>query len=141
MPNPSFSSTSVALTSLSAGKGGVVVKWGREGRLGKCQGCSLILNRPSPIVRESGMDMCTLLYLNWITNKDLLYSTWNSAQCYVAALMGGEGLGENGCMYMYAESFSCSPETTTVLLMGCTPIQNKKFKKKKPQVKVKITNK
>ena len=32
----------------------------------------------------------TLLYLKWITNKDLLYSTGNSAQCYVAAWMGGE---------------------------------------------------
>ena len=29
--------------------------------------------------RESEMDMCTLLYLKWITNKDLLYSTGNSA--------------------------------------------------------------
>ena len=82
-------------------------------------------------VRKFGTDMYTLLYLNWITNKDLLYSTWNSAQCYVAALMGGEGLGENGCMYMYAESLSCSSETTTMLLIGCTPIQNKKFKKEK----------
>ena len=36
------------------------------------------------------MYMYTLLYLKWITNKDLLYSTWNSAQCYVAAWMGGE---------------------------------------------------
>ena len=35
--------------------------------------------------REFGMGMYTLLYLKWITNKDLLYSTWNSAQCYVAA--------------------------------------------------------
>ena len=24
-----------------------------------------------------GMDMCTLLYLKWITNNKLLYSTWN----------------------------------------------------------------
>ena len=47
------------------------------------------------IVREFGMDMYTLLYVKWITNKDLLYSTWNSAQCYVAAWMGGE-FGENG---------------------------------------------
>ena len=37
------------------------------------------------IVREFGMDMYTLLYLKWIANKDLLYSTWNSAQCYVPA--------------------------------------------------------
>ena len=33
------------------------------------------------IVREFGIDMYTVLYLRWITNKDLLYSTWNSAQC------------------------------------------------------------
>ena len=32
----------------------------------------------------------TLLYLKWITNKDLLYRTGDSAQCYVAAWMGGE---------------------------------------------------
>ena len=35
------------------------------------------------IGREFGMDMYTLLCLKWITSKDLLYSTWNSAQCYV----------------------------------------------------------
>ena len=38
--------------------------------------------------------MSTLLYLKWITNKDLLYSTWNSAECYVAAWIGGEFEGE-----------------------------------------------
>ena len=42
------------------------------------------------IVMEFGMVMYTLLYLTWKTNKDLLYSTGNSAQCYVAAWMGGE---------------------------------------------------
>ena len=46
------------------------------------------------IVRECEMDMYTLLYLKWITDKDLLYSTWNSAQCYAAAWMGGESGGE-----------------------------------------------
>ena len=40
--------------------------------------------------REFGMDMNTLVYLKWITNKDLLCSTGNSAQRYVAAWMGGE---------------------------------------------------
>ena len=35
------------------------------------------------IVREFGIDKYTLLYLEWITNKDLLYSTGNSAQYYV----------------------------------------------------------
>ena len=42
------------------------------------------------IVREFGMDLCTLLYLKWITKKDLLDSTGNSAECFVAAWMGGE---------------------------------------------------
>ena len=36
--------------------------------------------------------MYTLLYLKWITNS-LQYSTWNSAQCYVAA--SREGTLEN----------------------------------------------
>ena len=36
-----------------------------------------------PIVREFGIDMYVLLYLKWITNKDLLYSAGNSAQYYV----------------------------------------------------------
>ena len=35
------------------------------------------------IVREFGIDMYTLLYLKWITKKDLLYSTGNSAGYYV----------------------------------------------------------
>ena len=32
------------------------------------------------IVGEFGMHVYTLLYLKWIPNKDLLYSTGNSAQ-------------------------------------------------------------
>ena len=52
------------------------------------------------IVREFGMDMYTLLDLKWITNRDLLYSIWNSAQCYVAVWMRGE-FGEDGYMYLY----------------------------------------
>ena len=46
------------------------------------------------IVRESGMDMDTLLYFTCRTNKDLLDSTGNSAPCHVAAWMGGEFGGE-----------------------------------------------
>ena len=41
------------------------------------------------------MVMYTLLCLKWINNKDRLYITWNSAQCYVLAWMGGSW-GENG---------------------------------------------
>ena len=54
------------------------------------------------IVRESGMHVYTLLYLKylkWIINKDLLYSTWNSAQCHVAAWIGGEFEGERILVY------------------------------------------
>ena len=51
------------------------------------------------IVREFGMDMDTLMYLTWRTSKDLLDSTGNSAQCHVAAWLGGE-LGQNGHMCM-----------------------------------------
>ena len=40
--------------------------------------------------RELGINKYSLLYLKWITNKNLLYSTGNSAQCYVVARMGGE---------------------------------------------------
>ena len=32
------------------------------------------------IVGEFGMDMYTLLCVNWIADKLLLYGTWNSAQ-------------------------------------------------------------
>ena len=45
-------------------------------------------------VRKFGMDVYTLLYLKWITNKDLLYSIGNSAQCYVAVWIGGDFGGE-----------------------------------------------
>jgi len=56
--------------------------------------------REKGVVREYRMDMYTLLYLKQISNKDILCSIENSAQCHVAAWMGGE-LGENGYMYMY----------------------------------------
>ena len=42
------------------------------------------------ILREFGMDMYTQLYLKWMINQVLAHSTWDSAQCYVAAWMGGE---------------------------------------------------
>ena len=50
--------------------------------------------------RKKLSSVYTLLYLKWITSKDLVYRKWNSAQCYVAAWMGGS-LGEDGYMYMY----------------------------------------
>ena len=78
------------------------------------------------IVREFETDMWTLLYLKWITNKDLLYSTWNSAQCYVAAWMGREFGGEWIHVNVWLNLFAVHPKLTT-LLVGCTPIQNINF--------------
>ena len=46
------------------------------------------------IVMEFGIDLYTLLYLNWINNKNLLYSTGNSGQCYWQPRWEGS-LGEN----------------------------------------------
>ena len=46
------------------------------------------------IVRESGMDMDTLLDLTWRTSKDLLSSTGNSAQYSLVTYMGKEFLKE-----------------------------------------------
>ena len=49
------------------------------------------------IVREFGMDMCTLLYLKWITNKDLFIAHGTSLN--VMWQPGLEGTsGENGYM-------------------------------------------
>ena len=53
------------------------------------------------IIRESGMDMYTLLYLNWITSRVLLHSTGNSAQCSAAAWLGGG----SGGVWMYGQDF------------------------------------
>ena len=50
--------------------------------------------------------MYTLLFLKWITNKRLLYSTWNSAQCYAAASMGGESGGEWIHVYVWLSPFA-----------------------------------
>ena len=49
-------------------------------------------------VKDFGEVIYTLLYLKWITNINLLYSTLNSAQCYMPASMeprweGGFGGG------------------------------------------------
>ena len=41
---------------------------------------------------------CTHCY---VTNKDLLYNTGNYVQCYVAAWVGGEFVGEWICVCIY----------------------------------------
>ena len=51
------------------------------------------------IAGEFGVVMYTRLYLKWIANKDILYSTWNSDQCYATTWMKGESEGER--IYVY----------------------------------------
>ena len=58
------------------------------------------------IVREFGKVMYTLLYSKCIANKDLLYSTQNSAQCYVPAWIGREFQGEWIHVYVWVHPFS-----------------------------------
>ena len=59
------------------------------------------------------MEMYIPLCLKWISYKDLPYSTGNSAQCYVAAWMGGEFGGEWTTYTCMAESLRYSPEAVT----------------------------
>ena len=74
--------------------------------------------------------MFTLLYSKWITNKDLLHSTVEHREFCRMSCGSLDGTGIWGrmdtCICM-AESLCCSSETTTTLLIGYTPIQNKMF--------------
>ena len=58
------------------------------------------------IVREFWMNMYTLSYLKWITNKDLRYSTGNSVQCNLATWMGGVFRGEWIHAYVWLRLFA-----------------------------------
>ena len=69
---------------------------------------------------ESTKSQGPLLYLKWITDKVLLYSTGNSAQCYVADWMGREFGGEWRHVYVWLNPFA---ETITALLSAI--LQNK----------------
>ena len=59
----------------------------------------LMVARGEGIAREFRKVVYTLLHSKWITSKDLLYSTGNSARCYVAAWMEGEFGG--GWLHVY----------------------------------------
>ena len=83
------------------------------------------------IVRDLGMDRYKLLYLKWIINKNLLYSTGNFAQCYMAAWMGREFVGEWLHVYVWLSPFTVHPKLSQhCLLIGYIPIQNQKLKNK-----------
>ena len=54
--------------------------------------------------------------------QGLLYSTGNSAECYVAARMEKEFGGRMDTCICMAESFCSLPETITTLLLSYTSI-------------------
>ena len=76
----------------------------------------------------------TSLVVQWlrihlpITDKNLLYSTWNSAQCYGRWGLGGEWIH----VYVWLSSFTVHLKLLQhCLLISYNPVQNKKKKKKK----------
>ena len=72
------------------------------------------------IGREFGMEMNTLLYLKWKTNKDLLYSSGNCS--VLCGSLDGRGLwGRMDTCICMAESLHCSTETITTLLISSIP--------------------
>ena len=82
------------------------------------------------IGRKFGKVMYTLLYLKWITNKDLLNSRWNSAQCYEAAWMGGGVWGEWIQVYAWLSTLAVHlepPHLVNQLYLNTE--QSSKFKK------------
>ena len=82
------------------------------------------------IVREFGVDMHTLLDLKWITYKNLLYSTGNSAQCYVEAWMGGEFEGEWIHVYAWLSPFAMHMKLSQIVNRLYSNIKLKVKKKK-----------
>ena len=74
------------------------------------------------IVREFVIGRCTLLYLKWITNKVVLFYTWNSIQCYMAAWMGEECGEEWILAYVWLSPFTVHQKLSQhCLLIGYTP--------------------
>ena len=78
------------------------------------------------IVREFGMNIYTLLYFKWITKG--LYSTGNSVQMLYGSLDGRGDWGRMDTSICVAVSLYYPAETIKSLLIGYTPLQNKKLK-------------
>ena len=76
-------------------------------------------------VSEFAMDRYTLLYLKWITNKDLLYKHMELCSMLCGSLDGRRVWRRMGICRCMAKSLCCPPETITTLLISHTPIQNK----------------
>lgn len=70
------------------------------------------------IIREFGIDVCTLLYIKWTTNKDPLLGPLLKV---CGSLAGRGSLGRmDTCMCM-TESLCCAQERITTLLFDYTP--------------------
>ena len=82
------------------------------------------------IVREFGIDMYTMLYLKWIINKSLWYGTWNSAQCCMAAWMGGEFEGEWIYVYVWLSPFAVYMKLSQHSYFSICQYKKKSLKKK-----------
>ena len=75
----------------------------------------LMFAKGKGIVKEFGMDMCTLLYLKWITNKDLCIAQ-GVLSMLCGSLDGREVWGRMGKCVCVPESLCYSLKTITTLL-------------------------
>ena len=74
---------------------------------------------------EFGISTCKLVYIEWINNKVLLYSTGKFIQYPVINHNGKEY--EKECMYIcITESLCCTAEIRTTLYINYTSIKKKK---------------
>ena len=64
---------------------------------------------------ESGMSRCKLLYIGWINDKVLLYSTGNDIQYLVINQNGKEYEKEYMCITESLFCFCCTEEINTTL--------------------------
>ena len=74
------------------------------------------------VVRELEINMNTPLYLKWVTNKDLAYSTREHCSMLCGSLDGRGVWGRMDTCICLAESLCCPPETITTLLIVYTSI-------------------
>ena len=78
--------------------------------------------------------MNTLLYIKQVINKSLLYSTWNSAQRYVAAWMGGKFGGEWILVYVWLHPFTAQMKLSQYCWFAIAQYNIKSYKKEKKNV-------
>ena len=83
--------------------------------------------------------MYTLLCLEWITKRNLLWQHMELCSVLCVSLDGRGVWGRMDTCICMAESLHCLPETITTLLIGYTPIQNALDVKKKKKEKKRIS--